>query len=282
MKKTYSTGWKDYELIDAGNGKKLERWGNTITIRPERNAYFKAVWSMEKWKSVAHFHFVEHNNRSGEWVALKQETPEQWSIKYNELSFLLQLTQFKHVGLFPEQKTNWDFIAKHLQHQDKFLNLFAYTGAASLVAKSVGADVYHCDSMKAIITWANNNSTASGLNDIHWVAEDALKFAAREVKREKKYQGIIMDPPAFGLGIKKERWKIEQKFPELIELAAQLLASNGFLIVNTYSPKLNEETILPIVQIAFPQKKISVTKLCIKSTTGKTLEYGELTRITND
>ena len=279
MQRTYTPHWEDYELIDAGNDKKLERWGNTITIRPERNAYFSPILTPQEWSKKAHFEFVEHSTSKGEWKILKPNTPKEWQINFENCVFNLHLTQFKHIGIFPEQRSNWDFITKQLKSDDQFLNLFAYTGGASLIANAVDANVYHCDSVKQIIAWAKENMESSHQTDIHWVLDDALKFAQREVKRNNKYQGIIMDPPAFGIGAKKERWKIENKFNELVNIASQLLQPDGFLIINTYSPKLKEETIIKTVHAIFPSKKIEVSKLAIKSTTGKTIEYGELTRV---
>jgi len=279
MKRIYSSHWLDYELIDAGNDKKLERWGNVITIRPDRNAYFSPVLSKSEWKQKAHFEFIENTSSKGTWNTLKKNTPKEWQISYKNCVFNLRLTQFKHIGIFPEQQTNWDFIKSNIKAEGKFLNLFAYTGGASLIANSAHADVYHCDSVKQVITWSKENMESSDQSNIHWVFDDALKFASKEVKRGKRYDGIIMDPPAFGLGAKKERWKIETKFPELVKVASQLLSDKGFLIINTYSPKLKEEQILKTVNQYFPSKKIEINKLSIKSTTGKTLEYGELTRI---
>jgi len=278
MDRLFSEGWKDYELIDAGGSKKLERWGKIITIRPDRNAYFKSEIGFGKWQKMAHFEFVEDTHTKGEWRSL-QDAPEQWEIEFNDLVFNLKLTKFKHVGLFPEQQTNWEFINKHIKPNRKFLNLFAYTGAASLIARSKGADVFHCDSVKQVINWSKENMQLSNLDNIHWVLEDALKFAQREVKRGNQYDGIVMDPPAFGLGAKKERWKIENRFPELVKTASELLTKNGFLIINTYSPRLTDKEILPIVKKYFPTKTIEVNKLSIKSTSGKVIEYGELTRV---
>ncbi len=275
----YTQHWKDYELLDAGNDKKLERWGNIITIRPERNAYFKPVWNYSKWQNMAHFEFNETSSTKGNWVELKNNSPKEWTIQYKSIHFHLKLTQFKHLGIFPEQRANWDFIAKRLNPNDRFLNLFGYTGGASIMANQKGADVFHCDSIKQINAWAKENMLLSNQNNIHWVLDDAMKFANREVKREKKYKGIIMDPPAFGLGAKKERWKIETKFPQLIETASLLLEKDGFLVVNTYSPRLSVENIEGIVKSFFPSKNINISKLCMKTSTGKTIEYGELTRV---
>ncbi len=279
MQRTFTHSWNNYELLDAGNDQKLERWGEVITIRPDRNAYFKPVWGINKWLELAHFQFEEISSTKGVWKALKMGVPKEWTIGFEQLKFQLKLTNFKHVGLFPEQKANWDFILKNLKTGQKFLNLFGYTGGASLAAKSVGADVFHCDSVKQINAWAKENMELSSLSDIHWVLEDALRFATREAKRGKKYDGIIMDPPAFGLGAKKERWKIEQRFPELLEAASKILNPDGFLIVNTYSPRLKIESIQEIVPNYFNEKTIEVTKLCMKTQTGKTIEYGELTRV---
>ncbi|MDX1349622.1 MAG: class I SAM-dependent methyltransferase [Putridiphycobacter sp.] len=279
MVRTYSNQWQHYELLDAGDNKKLERWGDVITIRPERNAYFKPVWEAKKWQQMAHFEFIENTSTKGVWHVLGCDLPKNWQISFNNLQFNLQLTSFKHVGLFPEQQNNWEFIQKHLKPNDRFLNLFGYTGAASIAARQVGADVFHCDSVRQINSWAKQNMESSGLSDIHWVLEDALKFAVREAKRGNRYSGIIMDPPAFGIGAKKERWKIEQRFPELVAVAANLLQPDGFLITNTYSPRLTEKDIAPIVRTYFPNKHVEISKLSLKTTTGKTIEYGELTRV---
>ncbi|MFK8037701.1 MAG: class I SAM-dependent methyltransferase [Crocinitomicaceae bacterium] len=279
MKKIYSSHWSNYELLDAGHDKKLERWGDVVTIRPDRNAYFKPIWDQKKWQNLAHFEFIESTTTKGSWVDLGNELPPNWEISYKKLSFNLKLTTFKHIGLFPEQQANWEYIQKMLKPNERFLNLFGYTGGASIAAKEVGADVFHIDSVKQINTWAKENMESSGLIDIHWVVEDALKFAVREAKRGNKYQGIIMDPPAFGLGAKKERWKIEQRFPELVSVASKLLEKDGFLIINTYSPRLKEDQIKSILFEHFPNKTIEVSKLCLKTTTGKTIEYGELSRV---
>ena len=286
MKRIYSKHWPDYELIDAGDNKKLERWGTIITIRPDRNAYFKPVLSINEWNQRAHYEFIELSANGGAWSSLKKNFPisndhevPNWQISFNKCVFNLRLTKFKHLGIFPEQQINWEFISNHLSNNSKFLNLFAYTGGASLIANSKNSEVYHCDSVKQIITWAKNNMESSKQKGIHWVLDDALKFAKKEVKRGKKYDGIIMDPPAFGIGINKERWKIETKFPELVEIASELLSEKGFLIINTYSPKLKEELIRNTVQTHFSSKNIDIKKLSLKTTTGKILEYGELTRV---
>jgi len=280
MKTTYSQPWKDYQLIDAGNQKKLERWGDVITIRPDRNAYFTPVMSDDEWNHKAHFEFIETTKSSGKWDSLKLDKEPQWQIDYQNLKINLHLTRFKHLGIFPEQQVNWDFIANHTNRDDKFLNLFGYTGIASLVAREKGADVYHCDSVRQVVSWAKENMLSSKLSDVHWIIEDALKFAQREVKRGKQYQGIVMDPPAFGIGAKKERWKIENKFPELLNVALELRKKGGYIIINTYSPRLDLAAINKIAKDLTTDEKVDASTLSVKTTTGKRLDYGQRTIIT--
>lgn len=277
--KTFTTGWSDYELIDAGGGKKLERWGKVITIRPEVQAYFRSGKTFDEWRSMAHWEFVESGSKSGKWKPLKKKARESWEIRYESLRFKLKLTKFKHLGLFPEQRSNWDFIQQSLNSEGNFLNLFAHTGAASLVARNTGAETIHVDSVKQLISWARENMEASRLLNIKWVHEDALKFASREVKRERKYSGIIMDPPAWGIGAKKEKWKLEDKLDDLLGNAAQLLDKNGFLIVNTYSPTVDLSLLRELSALYFFDRIYEVTELWMESTTGKKLFYGNLLRV---
>lgn len=281
MAHLYAQHWKDYELLDAGGGKKLERWGEMITIRPDRNAYFRSVWPFDKWYTKAHYEFVETANNKGNWKKLLEGGAESWQISYKSIKLNLALTNYKHVGLFPEQQANWDYIEKNLNKGDRFLNLFGYTGAASLIALSKGADVFHCDSVKQVITWGKENMEASELDGIHWVLEDALKFAQREVKRGKKYKGIVMDPPAFGMGANKERWKIEDKLVELVKMALELREPGGFVIINTYSPKLDVKDIIELGRTLIEVEKFGVDTLAIKTSTGKVIEYGQRTLITD-
>ena len=275
----YTTGWKDYELIDAGGGKKLERWGNILTIRPEVQAYFKTEKTFKEWEQVAHWEFVQKGGQSGVWKPLKKNVPKKWAISYEQLTFQLELTKFKHVGLFPEQRINWDFIKSHLNSDDKFLNLFAYTGAASCVARYQGAETLHVDSVKQLISWAKENMESSRLLNIKWVLEDALKFASREQKRGNKYKGIIMDPPAWGLGVKGEKWKLEDKIDELMASTADLLEPEGFLIMNTYSPTLDIPTIQSLAEMYFSGRSFEVNELWMKTTTGKDLYFGNVLRV---
>lgn len=275
--KLFTTGWEDYELLDAGGEHKLERWGEIITIRPERQAYFKSGIPFDKWRDQAHFIFEAKGKKSGHWKSLKEfKTDKTWSINYKNLTFELNLTKFKHVGLFPEQKSNWDYIRSILKPNDKVLNLFAYTGAASIVSKSIGADVTHVDSVKQLITWARKNMEISALNDIRWIHEDALKFAQREVKRGNRYDLVIMDPPAWGIGAKKEKWKIEDQLPNLIETANKILTPGGTLILNTYSPRVDIKSIARCTEPFFSQ--FTLQELWMKTQTGKSMFYGQLLR----
>ena len=270
-KKLYVSGWTDYELIDAGGGKKLERWGSIITIRPEVQAYFRSVKPFAEWRKLAHWEFLEKGGQTGVWKPIKSNAPNEWQIAYKQLTFQLKLTKFKHVGLFPEQRINWDFITEGLQQDAKFLNLFAYTGAASVVAKQAGAETIHVDSVKQLISWAKENMESSGLENIKWVHEDALKFAQREVKRGRSYDGIIMDPPAWGIGAKKEKWKLEDKLDELIRNAATLIGKKGFLVINTYSPQVELDFLQSIANRHLGGRNPLVQELWMKTTTGKEL-----------
>ncbi len=275
----YTKGWDDYELIDAGGGKKLERWGEIITIRPEVQAYFKSELSFKEWEEKAHFEFISKGGQSGFWNTLKDDVPENWNIQWNKLTFHLELTKFKHLGIFPEQAINWEMIVSKLTPSSKFLNLFAYTGAASLAARSTLAETIHVDSVKQLITWAKTNQELSNLENTKWVHEDALKFAEREVKRGNKYDGIIMDPPAWGIGAKGEKWKLEDKLESLLSLAQSLLNKNGFLILNTYSPTITTKDIDRLSQRYFPKSSIQLFELWMKTTTGKELYYGNGIRV---
>lgn len=277
--KLFTDSWNDYELIDAGGGKKLERWGNVITIRPELQAYFHSGIPFDEWKKMAHWEFVEKRANKGLWKPLKKNISNSWDIKYKRLSFKLELTKYKHLGLFPEQKTNWDFIEEHLSSDDKFLNLFAYTGASSCVGRHIGADTYHLDSVKSVISWAKENMERSRLMNIRWVHEDALKFVNREHKRGNLYQGIQLDPPAWGLGAKGEKWKLEDKIDDMLAATSAILDKEGFLIMNTYSPTVDQEVLQELMSIYFPDRTRTVQGLHMKTTSGKHLYFGELVRV---
>ncbi len=241
----YPAHFSEYELIDSGNFEKLERFGEYITIRPEPQAVWNKNLTEEAWKNKAHVKFVPLSSSNGKWEFLKK-MPENWELEYKHqqlnIKFNLALTKFKHVGIFPEQSVNWDFIFEKLQvikqqvEKPKVLNLFAYTGGSSLAACAGGAETYHVDSIKQVVSWANRNMESSNLKDIRWVVEDAVKFVKREVKRGKVYQGIILDPPAYGHGTDGEKWKLEDQINEMIADVLSLLdKEHHFFILNTYS-----------------------------------------------
>lgn len=244
--------WKDYELLDSGRGAKLERFGEYVLARPEPKALWDKSMTDEEWNRLAHTRFTPGagfgkagKEDSGTWERLRN-MPDQWWIRYNrgpKFSLRLGLTSFKHVGVFPEQAANWDYIFKHTSDiaaktgsKPKVLNLFAYTGAASLAAKCAGADVTHLDSVRQVVTWAHENQDRSGLRDIRWVVEDAMKFAGREARRGNLYQGIILDPPAYGHGPDGEKWKLDECLFDMMKTVGRILApENSFLVLNLYS-----------------------------------------------
>ncbi len=279
------TRWRDYELIDCGNFEKLERFGNYITIRPEPQAVWDKKLAHSEWIKRAHVRFEARSSSSGDWKKL-QQMPGQWKIQYplgiNEggLTFRLGLTSFKHVGVFPEQAVNWEYIYQRIgqlkQKVDKprFLNLFAYTGGASIAAKLAGADVTHVDSIKQVVTWANENMEFSGLSDIRWVVEDALKFVNREVKRGKKYHGIILDPPAFGHGPTGEKWKLEDNINEMMKGVLQLLDDDQhFLILNAYSLGFSSLIIENLLSDK-AKSRLQTGELYLQATSGNKLPLG--------
>jgi len=289
--------WKDYELIDCGNFEKLERFGKYITIRPEPQAVWDPVYSTEEWNNMAHIKFVPRSSTAGDWKKLKQ-MPDQWVIEYllggiphsksfhSRIAFRLGLTSFKHVGIFPEQSVNWDYISESLRKmktpQPKVLNLFAYTGGASLAAAAAGAETYHVDSIKQVVTWGNQNMELSELKDIRWVVEDAMKFVLREVKRGKKYNGIILDPPAYGHGPKGEKWKLEEQINDLVKNVLQLLdEKEHFLIMNTYSLGFSGLILENMIPEKFRKKDFNIGELYLHARSGVKLPLGVFTRFRN-
>ena len=277
--KLFTQAWDSYELLDAGGGKKLERFGSVTTIRPELQAYFKSDTTFVEWEKKADCAFIEKSTTKGLWKRRNTLEKDSWNIAYKDLQFKLELTSFKHVGIFPEQVVNWDFLNSNLNASKTFLNLFAYTGIASVVARNTGASVTHVDSVKQLIHWAKENMELNQLSDIRWIHEDALTFAQKEVKRGKKYDVILMDPPAFGFGAKGEKWILEQKLPALLETAYQLLSDNGTLILNTYSPKITLQDVVRETTKFFDKRNIEANELWGKTKLGKELFYGNLVRV---
>lgn len=277
----------DYELIDSGNFWKLERFGKYITIRPEPQAVWDASLSMNEWEQKAHVKFVPKSSSSGDWKKLKQ-MPDQWNIEYpvlekKSIAFRLGLTSFKHVGVFPEQAVNWNYIAESISllktDKPKFLNLFAYTGGASLAARAAGAETSHLDSIKQVVTWANENMQLSKLDNIRWIVEDALKFVRREVKRGNKYHGIILDPPAFGHGPTGEKWKLEDNINEMMKAVLELLdVQEHFLILNAYSLGFSSLILENLVSTNFKPSNLEIGELFLKDSFEKKLPLGAFAR----
>lgn len=233
--------WEDYEVIDTSNGEKLERWGDYILVRPDPQVIWNTPHKEPGWKKK-NGHYHRSSRGGGEWEFF--DLPKTWSIHYKELTFHLQPFQFKHTGLFPEQAVNWDWFGAKIRgaaRPVKVLNLFAYTGGATLAAAAAGASVTHVDASKGMVTWAKENAAASGLEDrpIRWLVDDCVKFVEREIRRGNKYDGIIMDPPSYGRGPKGEIWKIEEKIHPLIQLCTQILDKDAlFFLINSYTTGL--------------------------------------------
>ncbi|MEJ7560693.1 MAG: class I SAM-dependent methyltransferase [Pedobacter sp.] len=278
------THWKDYELIDCGDFEKLERFGNLVLSRPEPQAVWKKTLSEIDWKKQTHIKFKGRSATSGEWIKNSAHLPDRWNIAYSNddvaINLRLGLTSFKHVGVFPEQAVNWDYISSSIKKfktsSPKVLNLFAYTGAASLIAKAAGADTTHVDSIKQVVNWANENQELSNLKDVRWVVEDALKFVKRELKRGKKYNGIILDPPAFGHGPNGEKWKLEDHIQEMMHDVVQLLDDEEhFLILNTYSLGFSSVIVENLIKTSFPQvQNLETGELYLQATSGIKLPLG--------
>ncbi len=234
-------GWKDYEVLDTSSGEKLERWGDYLLVRPDP----QVIWNTEKkhfgWKKP-NGHYHRSNKGGGEWEFHK--LPEEWTINYKELTFNLKPFSFKHTGLFPEQATNWDWFSTLIMEANrpiKVLNLFAYTGGATISAAKAGASVTHVDAAKGMVAWAKENASSSGLADapIRYFVDDCVKLVEREIRRGNKYDGIIMDPPSYGRGPKGEIWKIEDSVFPFIELSSKLLSDNPlFFLINSYTTGL--------------------------------------------
>ena len=233
--------WKDYEVIDCSKGEKLERWGDYILVRPDPQVIWDTPRKEKGWhKMNAHYH--RSKKGGGEWEFF--DLPQQWSIHYRSLTFQLKPFSFKHTGLFPEQAANWDWFSELIKKAGrpvKVLNLFAYTGGATIAAAAAGASVTHVDASKGMVTWAKETAASSGLADapIRWIVDDCVKFVEREIRRGNHYDAIIMDPPSYGRGPKGEIWKIEESIHPLVKLCAQLLVDRPlFFLINSYTTGL--------------------------------------------
>lgn len=234
--------WKDYEVIDTSEGEKLERWGEYILVRPDPQVIWNTSKKLQGWKKM-NGHYHRSDKGGGEWEFFN--LPKQWEITYKELRFNLQPFSFKHTGLFPEQAVNWDWFSEKIRNakgeQIKVLNLFAYTGGATLAAAKAGAAVTHVDASKGMVTWAKENAIASGLGDapIRYIVDDCVKFVEREIRRGNKYDAVIMDPPSYGRGPKGEIWKIEDSIYPFIQLCTKVLKDKPlFFLINSYTTGL--------------------------------------------
>jgi Predicted SAM-dependent methyltransferases len=304
--------WKDYELIDSGRGEKLERFGKYVLRRPEPKALWAPSLSENEWRRLCHVVFrpgagfgKAGKEDSGTWEKARK-MDDQWGIVYNgeqdpethaasdlHIALRLGLTSFKHVGVFPEQAANWEYIFRETSRlgriakanglpAPKVLNLFAYTGAASLAAKAAGADVTHLDSVRQVVTWARENMERSGLDGIRWVVEDALKFARRESRRGNLYQGIILDPPAYGHGPDGEKWKLDELLFDLLKTVASILApKDSFLVLNLYSNGYSSALADTLVREAFKVSPDALTsgELALRDRFGKVLPLSVFVRL---
>ena len=294
MLKELKTRFDDYELIDSGNFEKLERFGSYITRRPEPQAIWQRSLDEREWQHLADASFLRDakSEERGEWRT-KPSMPSRWTIAYDykkmHLRMRLGLTSFKHVGIFPEQAENWNFIYDRVEalsslkgRKAKVLNLFAYTGGATLAARAAGADVTHVDSVKQVVTWSRENMESSGLEGVRWMVEDALRFVKREVRRGNRYDGIILDPPAYGRGPEGEKWVLESHIGEMLAACAELLEREGaFLVLNLYSMGLSAMLARTAVRQAFgTPKEEEAGELFFADRAGKELPLGTYYRFT--
>lgn len=269
----YSENWKDYELIDCSGGERLERWGDVILIRPDPQIIWDSGKKNPLWRN-AHARYHRSNKGGGSWEMYKK-VPQSWSIKYQNLKFNVKPMGFKHTGVFPEQAVNWDWASEKIKKENRplsILNLFGYTGCATLACMDAGAKVCHVDASKGMVNWAKENAQISKLADrpVRWLVDDCVKFVQREVRRGNKYDGIIMDPPSYGRGPSGEIWKIEEKLYSLIELCIQVMSDNpSFLILNSYTTGLSPAVMEYLLNVQLVSRfggKVSSDEIGLKVT----------------
>ena len=258
-----SENWKDYELLDASDGERLERWGKYILVRPDPQIIWKGVAKHPLWKKADGV-YRRSSNGGGGWI--KQNTPEFWDITYGSLKFRLKPMGFKHTGLFPEQAANWDWFSSLIKRAGrpiKVLNLFAYTGGATIAAAAAGAQVVHVDASKGMVAMAKENAALSGLADapIRYIVDDCKKFVEREIRRGNKYDGIIMDPPSYGRGPSGEVWKLEESIDEFVSLASKIVSDDPlFFLINSYTTGLSPLTMSYILDLNLKSRFGGVTE----------------------
>ena len=248
-----SDKWLDYELIDTADGERLERWGDVTLIRPDPQIIWKCEGEAPEWSS-AHARYIRSSSGGGAWD-YRRKLPESWQIGYGELRFMVKPTGFKHTGLFPEQAVNWDYCGELIRNAGRpvnVLNLFAYTGGATLACAAAGASVCHCDAVKGMVDWARTNAKLSKLEDkpIRWIVDDANKFIKREIRRGTRYDGVILDPPSYGRGTNGEMWKLEDSIYGLMEDITQLLSDKPlFVLLNSYTTGLSASVMSYLLQM---------------------------------
>ncbi len=249
--------WEDYEILDTSSGEKLERWGNYILIRPDP----QVIWTTEKTNPLWRRYDACYSRSStggGSWE--RKHLPEHWTVRYRDLTFNVKPMNFKHTGIFPEQAANWDFIREEIKKAGReisVLNLFAYTGAATVAAASAGASVCHVDAAKGMVAWAKENAKSSGLENapIRWIVDDCSKFVEREIRRGRRYDAIIMDPPSYGRGPSGEIWKLEENLYPFVELVSKVLSDKPlFVIINSYTTGLAPSVLSYIMESIFSKK----------------------------
>lgn len=239
----YTTEWKDYELIDCSDGDKLERWGNITLVRPDPQVIWKTERSNPLWRK-ADAYYKRSKSGGGKWE-IERKIPDRWQVKYRDLTFNVKNMGFKHTGIFPEQAVNWDYTRKLIREsgrQVKVLNLFAYTGGATIACLKEGASVVHVDASKGMVAWAKENAVSSGVSDasVRWIVDDCIKFIKREIRRGNKYDIIIMDPPSYGRGPGGEVWKLEDEVYDFVGLCSELLYENSIMmLINSYTTGLS-------------------------------------------
>ena len=250
--------WKDYKIIDMANGEKLEKWGDITLVRPDPQIIWKEKTYPNKWKNI-NAKYNRSKSGGGSWE-YKNKLPQSWHIKYKDLTFNIKLMGFKHTGLFPEQAVNWDWMIQKIQNAKrtiKVLNLFAYTGGATVACLSAGASVCHVDSSKGMTTWAKENVIASGLQDrpVRFIIDDVVKFVNREIRRENYYDAIIMDPPSYGRGAKGEIWQFEDNIYDLVTLCSKVLSDKPlFFLINSYTTGISSKVLENILQLTVAKK----------------------------
>lgn len=282
MKLISTKGFADYELLDSGNGLRLERFGKYIISKPDPQAIWKQSFSQNRWNNA------DAKFENGKWNKAK-DFPEKWMIKYKNLNFYAKLTPFKHTGMFPEQSLNWDFIQQKINNQKSInniqthiLNLFAYTGAASLIAAASGAKVTHVDASKPSIFWAKENQALSSLSEkpIRYILDDAIEFCAREIRRGNKYDGIIMDPPVYGRGPKGQVWDFNKNFPVLLNSCSELLSDKPlFVIANAYAVSSSAVMLKNLFEDYFPEGDLEYGELAIEQQSERLLSTGIVSRL---